>query len=136
MRFAIRSIPCSLSPVPPSWHFRFQIDSQGVSDSIDVVEVRDHLHGIKDVAVPEAVFSQVFYIPAADGGGRVGHPHSEPAERLLPGGKPGAPVVSLHLRRKLFVPCFSTEILPVRFDSIKTLVSPGDHRGQHFPFGA
>jgi len=42
----------------------------------------------------------------------------------------------LDVLRQLLVSRFSTEILPVRFDSIKTLVSPGDHRGQHFPFGA
>jgi hypothetical protein len=37
---------------------------------------------------------------------------------------------------QLFVSCFLTEILPVRFDSIEAVVGPGDNRGQHFAFGA
>jgi hypothetical protein len=37
---------------------------------------------------------------------------------------------------QLFVSCFLTEILPVRFDSIEAVVSLGDNRGQHFAFGA
>jgi hypothetical protein len=37
---------------------------------------------------------------------------------------------------QLFVPCFLTEILSVRFDSIKAVVGPGHDRGQHFAFGA
>jgi len=37
---------------------------------------------------------------------------------------------------QLFVSCFSTEILPVRFDSIKAAIRPGDDCGQHFAVGA
>jgi hypothetical protein len=37
---------------------------------------------------------------------------------------------------QLFVSCFLTEILPVRFDSIEAVVGLGDNRGQHFAFGA
>jgi len=82
------------------------------------------------------MFSQAFYIPSADGRGRARHPHGEPAERLFPGGKPRQTVILLDMLRQFLVPCFPTEILPVRFDSIKALVGPGDHRGQQFPFGA
>ena len=117
-------------------HFRLRVNTQGVGDPIDVVEVGNDLHGVQDVAVGESVFPQGFYIRGADGSGRARHLHGEPAQRLLPGGKPGAAVIMLDALGQLFLPCFPTEILPVRFDSIKALVGPGDHRGQHFPFGA
>jgi hypothetical protein len=42
----------------------------------------------------------------------------------------------LDVRGQLFISCFLTEILPVRFDSIETVVGPGDNRGQHFAFSA
>jgi hypothetical protein len=42
----------------------------------------------------------------------------------------------LDVPSELSVPCFLTEILPVRFDSIEAVVGPGDNRGQHFAFGA
>jgi hypothetical protein len=41
----------------------------------------------------------------------------------------------LDVLSQLFIPCFPTEILPVRFDSIEAVVGPGDNRGQHFAFG-
>ena len=124
-----------LFPVPSSWHFGLGINTQSVSDSIDVIEVGNHLNGVQDVAIRESVFPQSFYIPAADGGRRPRHPHGEPAQRLLPGGKLGQPVIMLDVLGQLLVPCFPTEILPVGFDSIKAVVGPGDHRGQHFAFG-
>jgi hypothetical protein len=73
---------------------------------------------------------------AADGCGRARHLRGKPAQRLLPGGKLGQAVIMLNVLSQLFVPCFPTEILPVRLDSIKAVVSPGDNRSQHFAFCA
>ena len=117
-------------------HFRLGVNTQSVGDSIDVVEVGNDLDGVQTVAVRESIFPQGFYIPAADGSGGARHPHGEPAQRLLPGGKPGQPVIMLDLLGQLLVPCFPTEILPVRLDSIEAVVGPGDNGGQHFAFGA
>ena len=41
----------------------------------------------------------------------------------------------LDVLSQFLIPCFPTEILPVRFDSIKAVVGPGDHGSQHFAFG-
>ena len=116
-------------------HFRLGVNTQSVGDSIDVVEVGNDLDGVQNVAVRESIFPQGFYIPAADGSGRARHPQGEPAQRLLPGGKLGQAVIMLDVLGQLFVACFLAEILPVRFDSIKAVVGPGDNRGQHFAFG-
>jgi len=117
-------------------HLRLGVDAQGIGDSIDVVEVGNDLNGVQDVAVREAIIPQGFYIPTADGSGSARHLRGEPAQRLLPGGKFGAAVIMLDVLGQFLVPCFLTEILPVRFDSIKAVVGPGDNRGQHFAFGA
>jgi len=58
------------------------------------------------------------------------------AQGFLACGQPGPTVVAFDLLCQFLVPCFLTEILPVRFNSIKTLVGPGDHRGQHLALGA
>jgi hypothetical protein len=80
--------------------------------------------------------AQGFHIPAADRSGRARYPHGKPAQCLLPSGKPGPAVIMLDPLGQVFVPCFLTEILPVRFDSIKALVGPGDNCCQHFALGA
>jgi hypothetical protein len=82
------------------------------------------------------MFPQRIDIPAARGGGRPRYLHSKPAQRFLACGKLGPAVIMLNLLGQLLVSCFLTEILPVRFNSIKALVRPGDNGGQHFPFGA
>ena len=62
--------------------------------------------------------------------------HGELAQRLLAGGKFRPGVIMLDVLGQLFVSCFLTEILPVRFDSMRAVVSLGDNGGQHFAFGA
>ena len=117
-------------------HFRFGVNAQGVGNSIDVVEVGNDLDGVQDVTVRESTFAQGFNIPAADHIGRTRNPHGELAQRLWAGGESRPAVVMLDVLGQLFVPCFLTEILPVRFDSIEAVVGPRDDRGQHFAFGA
>ena len=94
------------------------------------------MNGVQDIAIREAVFPQSLQIPASDGGRRPRHTHGKPAQRPLPRGKLGPAVIMLDVLSQLLVPCFLTEILPVRFDSIKAVVGPRNHRGQHFAFGA
>jgi hypothetical protein len=117
-------------------HFRFGVNAQGVGNTIDVVEVRNDFDGVQDVAVRESIFAQGFHIPAADRSGRARHQRGELAQRLLAGGKFRPAIVMLDVFGQLFVACFLTEILPVRFDSIEAVVGLGDNRGQHFAFGA
>jgi hypothetical protein len=117
-------------------HFRFGVNAQGVGNSIDVVEVGNNLDGVQDVAVRESEYAQAFHFSAAHRSGRARHPHGELAQRLLAGGKFRPAVIMLDVLGQLFVPCFLTEILPVRFDSIEAVVGLGDNRGQHFAFGA
>ncbi len=38
-------------------HFGFGIDTQGVSDAVNVIEIGNDFDGIKDVAVGKAVFA-------------------------------------------------------------------------------
>ena len=107
-----------------------------MGDSIDVVEVGNDLDGVQDVTVRESTFAQAFHIPAAARSGRTRHPHGELAKGLLAGGKFRPAVIMLDVLGQLFVPCFLTEILSVRLDSIETVVGLGDDCGQHFAFGA
>jgi hypothetical protein len=60
----------------------------------------------------------------------------ELGERLLARRELGAPIVVLDVLGQLGVTGFDTEILPVSFDSVEAIVGPGNHRAQHFPFGA
>jgi hypothetical protein len=82
------------------------------------------------------MLAQNFHISATDVGGSARDQHGELAQRLLPGRKRRRTVVMLDVLGQIFVPCFPTEILSVRFDSIEAPVGPGDNRGQQFAFGA
>ncbi len=117
-------------------HFRLGVNAQRIGNSIDVVEVGNDLDGVQDVAVRESKFAQAFHFLAAHRSGRARHLHGELAQRLLAGGKSRPAVIMLDVLGQLFVSCFLTEILPVRFDSIEAVVGLGDNRGQHFAFGA
>ena len=116
-------------------HLGFGIDSQGVGDAVDIVEVGDHFDRVQDVAVGEPVFAQGLEVLWADGRGSACHQLSELAQRLLARRELGELIIPFDLLGQVGVLRFPTEILSVRLDSIETVVGPGDHRRQHFALG-
>jgi len=70
------------------------------------------------------------------GGGGAGDELGELGEGFLAARKLGAAIVVLDVLGQLGVPCFVTEILSVRLDSVKAVVGPGDHGGEEFALGA
>ncbi len=117
-------------------HFGFRINAQGVRDTIDVIEIGDHLHRVQDVAVRKAVFAQGLDVLRANGRGSARDQFSKLAQRFLAWLEFGKEIVVLDVLSEFFVLCFLTEILPVGFDSIKTMIGPGNHGGQHFTLRA
>lgn len=112
-------------------HLGFGVDAQAVGDAVDVVEIGNHLDRVEDVAVAQPVFAQRIEVLGPDGGRRARQKLREFAERLLAWREPDPPVIVLDVFGPLRVAGFGTEILPVSFDSIKTVVRPGDHRAEH-----
>ena len=65
------------------FHFGLRVDAEGVGDAIDVIEVRDHLDGVQDVAVAEAMQAQGFDVLLPDRRRRPRHPLGKLGEALL-----------------------------------------------------
>jgi hypothetical protein len=117
-------------------HFRFRVNAQRIRHAINVIEIGNHLHCVENVAVIQFVFSQRFDVLPSHGGGRARYEFGKLTKCLLAWGKFGANVIVLYVLLKFGVLCFLTEILPVRFRSIETLVGPGHDRGKHLPFAS
>ena len=117
-------------------HFRFRINAQRVGDAVDVIEIGNDLDGVEDVAVGQAVFAQLVHVPFPHRGGFARHELGEFPERPFARRKFGARVIVLDVLGQRGVAGFLTEILPVRFDSIKAVIRPGNYGPQQFPFGA
>lgn len=47
-----------LGALLPRMHKRFRFDAEGIGDTVDVVEITNHLRGIMDGAVIEAVATE------------------------------------------------------------------------------
>ena len=116
-------------------HFGFGVDAEGVGDAIDVIEIGDHFNRVQNVAVGELVFAQGFQVLRANRGGRARNEFGKFAERLLAGRQFRELVVVLDVLGQLGILRFLTEILSVRFDSIETMIGPGNDRGQHLALG-
>lgn len=58
-------------------HFGFRVNSQSVSDAVDVIEIGNHFHRIENVAVIQLVFFKLLDISPPNGGGRASHEFSE-----------------------------------------------------------
>jgi hypothetical protein len=117
-------------------HFGLGIDTEGVGDAIDVIEVGDGLDRVQDVAVGKAVPAECIEILRPSGSGRASDELGELGEGFLAGRKLGAAIAVLDVLGQLGVACFLTEILSVRLDSIKAAVGPGDDRGEELALGA
>ncbi len=117
-------------------HFGLGIDTEGVGDAIDVIEVGDDLDRVQDIVVGEAVPAEGIEVLRPSGGGGASDELGELGEGFLTRRKLGAAIVVLDVLGQLGVACFLTEILSVRLDSIKAAVGPGDHGGEEFALGA
>ncbi len=116
-------------------HFGLGVNAQGIGNPVDVVEIRDDFDGVENVAVAQAVLAQRLKMPRLQCPRSARHHLRKSAQSLLARSKVGAIVVVLDVFGQLRIVRFSTEILPVSFDSIETVVGPGSHCGQHFTFG-
>lgn len=94
------------------------------------------MDGVEDVAVGQSIFAQGGEVPRAYGRGSASNNDREPRQGFLPRSQSGAPVVALDPLGQLRIACFCTEILPVRLDSIETVVGPGNDRGEQLALGA
>jgi hypothetical protein len=117
-------------------HLGFRVDAQGVGDAVDVVEIGDHFDRVENVAVGQLVFAQSLQVLRSNRGWRPRHQFGKLAERLLAGRQFGELVVVLDMLGQLGILRFLTEILSVRFDSVETMVGPGNDRRQHLALRA
>ncbi len=117
-------------------HFGFRVDAQGVGHAADVIEVGNDFHGVQDVAVAEPVLAKRVNVLPADGRGFSRDEVGKICQGFAARRELGLQVVVLYLFRQLRVAAFRTEILPVSFRSIETVVGPGNHDGHQFAFGA
>ena len=135
----LQSNPARTLPVAPALerlpHLGLGIDSQGVGDAVDIVEVGDHFDRVQDVPVGEPVLAQGLEVLRANGRGSACHQLSEFAQRLLARRELGELIIPFDLLGQAGVLRFPTEILSVRLDSIETVVGPGDYRSQHLALG-
>ncbi len=116
-------------------HFGFGIDAEGVGDAVDVIEIGDDLDGVQEVAVAEAVLAQGIDVLLADGARCSRDEIGESRQGFAAWGESCLKIVVLHMLGQLRIAAFYTEILSVSFDSIETVVGPGDNDGQQFALG-
>ena len=117
-------------------HLRLQIDSQGVGQAIDVVEVADDVRGHEDVLVVEADLAQGFDIakPASLGSARqFDGVIQEPPNAI---GERRRAVVAFERVGQGVIAGSGTEILPVRLRSVVARIGSRDNRGEHLALGA
>ncbi len=94
------------------------------------------MDGVEDVAIAQSLLAQGSQVSRANGGRPPCHQHGELRQSLLARNQSGAPVVALDLLGQLSIACFCTEILPVSFDSVETVVRPGNDCGHELALGA
>ena len=129
-KFKIRN-PKLLSPAfGREGHFGLEVNAQRVRHAVDVVEIRNNLDGVKDIPVGQSLFSQGVEVARANRGRSSRHQHRESRQRFLPPCQFGAAIIVLNLLGQFGVACLCTEILPVRLNSIETVVRPGNDGGQ------
>jgi hypothetical protein len=76
-------------------HFGLGLNAQSISNSVDVIEIRDYLHGVQNIAVRETLAAQALDILFPRGSGCPRHGFGEFRERLFTRRKPGANIVVL-----------------------------------------
>ena len=82
MRDRSRSIACSS---PARSHEIFQLNSEGICESVDVIKVADDVDQLQDPGVSKAVLAEDIQIMPRIGGGLSGHLNSKVGKRPLPG---------------------------------------------------
>ena len=117
-------------------HFRLGIDAERVRNAIDVIEIGNHFHRVKNVTIGKTVPTQGFQVLRADGGRRASHKFRKLAQRFLARQEFGEAVIVLDVLGEFRIFAVLTEILSVRFNSIKAVVRPRNHRPQHLALGA
>ena len=105
-------------------HFGLRVNAQCVGDAVNVIEIGNYFDGVKDIAVSEVMFAQCREVLRPQGGGGAREEFGKFAQRALTRRKLGATVVVFHVLGMFSVFCLVTEILPVRFDSIETVIGP------------
>lgn len=84
-----------LGALLPRMHKRFRFDAEGIGNTVDVVEITNHLRGIVDGAVIEAVTTQHVQIGRAHLLGRFGEFFGVHTQRHILWGEGGlAPVAT------------------------------------------
>jgi hypothetical protein len=113
-------------------HFGFEIDVKTVRDPVDVVEVRDHLDGVVDGAIVEAMTSQNIKVGFADAAGRLGQLDGIVAKSAVGRGEVGGRVINFDGLDEGVVLDLGPEVLRVGERSVMAIVDAGDNGGNEF----
>jgi len=103
-------------------HFGFGIDAQCVGHAIDVIEIGDDFHSVQDVAIIEAVLTKGIDVMFPDGRGLSRGEIGKFCQGLASRWELCVQIILLGFFGQLCVAAFRTEILPVSFCSIETIV--------------
>jgi len=123
-------LPALIRPL----HLRLGVNSERISNPIDIIEIGYNLDSIENVPIAQTVLAKAVKMARTQRSRRAGHHFGKPAQgfRAWRQIRPG--VIVFDVFRQFRIVRFGTEILSVSFNSIKTAVGPGNDSRQHLAF--
>jgi hypothetical protein len=117
-------------------HEIFQLNAQGVRESVDVIEVADDVDQLQDSRISKTVLPEGFQVIPGIGGRLSCHFDGKVCESSLPWCELRSSVVPFDLSSQFGIAGRFTEILPVRLRSVMTIVRPRYDGGDHLSLAA
>ena len=112
-------------------HAVFEVDAQAVDDTVDVVEIRDHLGGIVDGLVGQVQLPQTINISLGHCGRCLRQLDGMIAQGPIDLGQLGLGIVRLDLLDPGGVLDLGPEVIGMGLDSVPAAVGLGHYDGQH-----
>ena len=104
-------------------HPFLKIDAEAVGDAVDVVEITDDFNRVEHVSLGEPDGAKTFDLAPVDLRGLKRQLFGKFAERSLAFAQTRGAIIFFDAGCQLFIFDQPTEILPVRFDSIETIIN-------------
>lgn len=114
------------------WHVGFEVDAKPVGDAVDVIEVGDHLCGIMDGTIVEALIAERLHVGFGAVGGRAGQFVGVVAQGAVGIRQVGGLVILANCVGEFVIIGLRPEVFRVGDRSVMAVVGAGDDGGEHF----
>ena len=131
-----RSSGKTQAPVLTGSHTGFEVHAQTLGDSVDIIEVRNHLSGIADGLIRKVQLAEFVDVVLRHVRRGARELRRVIAERTIRIAEFGLAIVRLDLPDPLVVFDLGPEVPCMGLRSVMTSVDFGDDHGEHFALGA